>query len=123
MWIREDLKDTIKQIFSLDDFHYEGIGKSIYEEDLLILSDGNKKFAIEVIMPLDTDFYMYEIEASKLNENLYCRKHFKIAILCYSNGKTKLKFNGVTKFDGKAFNFDAELVTLKLERGTPCLYH
>ena len=23
MWIREDLKDTIKQIFSLEDFRYE----------------------------------------------------------------------------------------------------
>ena len=121
MWIREDLKDIMKKIFSLDDFHYEGIGKSIYEEDLLILSDGNKKIAIEVI-PSDTDFYVYEIEASKLNKNLYCRKNFKIAILCYSNGKTKLKFNGITEFDGKAFDFDAELVVLNLERGTPCLY-
>ena len=42
MWIREDLKDAIKQIFSIGDFKYE-CTENMYDEDLLILSDGNKK--------------------------------------------------------------------------------
>ena len=35
MWIREDLKDAIKQIFSLEDFKYE-CTENMYDEDLLI---------------------------------------------------------------------------------------
>ena len=109
MWIREDLKNAIKQIFSLGDFKYEG-AKNMHEEDFLIFSDGNKKIAIEISV-LDDDFYIYEIENNKgLN--------FKIVILCYEEGKTKLKFNGIVEFEGKAFDFDTELVVLRLERGT-----
>ena len=60
------------------------------------------------------NFYIYEIENI---EGLYCVKNFKIVDLCYIRGKTKLNFNGITEFEGKAFDFDTELVILKLERG------
>ena len=112
MWIREDLKDAIKQIFLLDDLQYEGI-ENIYEEDLLIFSDDNKKIAIEISV-FDDYFYIYEI---KNNGETYYRDNFKLVVLCYEEGKTKLNFNGITEFEGKVFNFDVELVTLKLERG------
>ena len=112
MWIREDLKDAIKQIFLLDDFQYEGT-ENVCGESLLIFSDGNRKIAIEISM-LDDNFYIYEIENI---EGLYCVKNFKIVDLCYIRGKTKLNFNGITEFEGKAFDFDTELVILKLERG------
>src|SRR5574344_1557365 len=107
MWIREDLKDAIKQIFSIDDFQYERT-ENMHDEDLLILSDGNRKIAIEISV-FDDDFFIYEV---KNDEETYCRENFKLVILCYEEGKTKLKF------DGKAFDFDLELVTLRLERGT-----
>ena len=112
MWIREDLKDIMKKIFSLDDFHYEGIGKSIYEEDLLIISDDNKKIGIEISI-FDNIFDIYDF---KNNGKTYCRENFKIATLYYLEGKTKLMFNRIIEFEGKAFDFDVELVTLKLER-------
>ena len=112
MWIREDLKDAIKQIFLLDDLQYEGI-ENIYEEDLLIFSDDNKKIAIEISV-FDDYFYIYEI---KNNGETYYRDNFKLVVLCYEEGKTKLKFNRIAEFEGKVFNFDVELVTLKLERG------
>ena len=63
----------------------------------------------------DDDFFIYEV---KNDEEIYCRENFKLATLCYEEGKTKLKFNGIVEFEGKAFDFDLELVTLKLERGT-----
>ena len=113
MWIREDLKDTIKQIFSIGDFEYE-CTENMYDEDLLILSDGNRKIAIEISV-FDDDFFIYEV---KNDEETYYRENFKLVTLCYEEGKTKLKFNGITEFEGKAFDFDLELVTLRLERGT-----
>ena len=113
MWIREDLKDAIKQIFSIGDFQYERT-ENMYDEDLLILSDGNRKIAIEISV-FDDDFFIYEV---KNDEEIYCRENFKLATLCYEEGKTKLKFNGIVEFEGKAFDFDLELVTLRLERGT-----
>ena len=112
MWIREDLKDAIKQIFSIGDFEYERT-ENMYDEDLLILSDGNRKIAIEISI-FDDYFYIYEI---KNNGETYYRDNFKLVVLCYEEGKTKLKFNRTTEFEGKAFNFDTELVALKLERG------
>ena len=112
MWIREDLKDAIKQIFSIGDFEYERT-ENMYDEDLLILSDGNRKIAIEISV-FDDDFFIYEV---KNNEETYCRENFKLVTLCYEEGKTKLKFNGIIEFEGKAFDFDLELVTLRLERG------
>ena len=112
MWIREDLKDAIKQIFSIGDFQYE-CTENMYDEDLLILSDGNRKIAIEISV-FDDDFFIYEV---KNDEETYCRENFKLVILCYEEGKTKLKFNGIIEFEGKAFDFDIELVTLRLERG------
>lgn len=112
MWIREDLKDVIKQIFSIDDFKYE-CTENMYDEDLLILSDGNRKIAIEISV-FDDDFFIYEV---KNDEETYCRENFKLVTLCYEEGKTKLKFNGIVEFEGKAFDFDVELVTLRLERG------
>lgn len=113
MWIREDLKDAIKQIFSIGDFKYE-CTENMYDEDLLILSDGNRKIAIE-ISAFDDDFYIYEV---KNDEETYCRENFKLVTLYYEKGKTKLKFNGIVEFEGKAFDFDLELVALRLERGT-----
>ena len=113
MWIREDLKDAIKQIFLIGDFEYEHT-ENMYDEDLLILSDGNRKIAIEISV-FDDDFFIYEV---KNDEETYCRENFKLVTLCYEEGKTKLKFNGITEFEGKAFDFDLELVTLRLERGT-----
>ena len=112
MWIREDLEDAIKQIFSLDDFQYEG-AENVCGEDFLIFSDGNRKIAIEISVFNDY-FYIYEI---KNNGETHYRDNFKLVVLCYEEGKTKLKFNRTTEFEGKAFNFDVELVTLKLERG------
>ena len=111
MWIREDLKRTMQQIFSLDDFQYEGIEK-VHNEDLLILSDGNRKIGIEISI-FDDIFDIYEF---KNNGKTYYRENFKIATLYYLEGKTKLMFNGIIEFEGKAFDFDVELVTLKLER-------
>ena len=112
MWIREDLKDAIKQIFSLDEFQYEGT-ENVCGEGLLMLSDGNRKIAIEISV-FDDYFYIYEI---KNNGETYYRDNFKLVVLCYEEGKTKLKFNGIIEFEGKAFDFDLELVTLRLERG------
>ena len=112
MWIREDLKDVIKQIFSLDDFKYEDT-ENVCGEGLLMLSDGNRKIVIEISVFNDDYFYIYEI---KNNGETYYRESFKLVILCYEEGKTKLKFNGIREFEGKAFNFDVELVMLKLER-------
>ena len=111
MWIREDLKDVIKQIFLIGDFEYERT-ENMYDEDLLILSDGNRKIAIEISV-FDDDFFIYEV---KNDEETYCRENFKLATLYYEEGKTKLKFNGIVEFEGKAFDFDLELVTLRLER-------
>ena len=111
MWIREDLKDAIKQIFSIGDFEYE-CTENMCDEDLLILSDGNRKIAIEI--SIFDYFFIYKV---KNNEEIYCRENFKLVTLYYEEGKTKLKFNGITEFEGKAFDFDTELVTLKLERG------
>ena len=112
MWIRKDLKDTIKQIFLIGDFQYE-CTENMYDEDLLILSDGNKKIAIEISV-FDDDFFIYEV---KNDEEIYYRENFKLITLYYEEGKTKLKFNGTIEFEGKAFDFDLELVTLRLERG------
>ena len=111
MWIREDLKRTMQQIFSLDAFQYERT-ENIYDEDLLIISDDNKKIGIEISI-FDDIFDIYEF---KNNGKTYYRENFKIATLYYLEGKTKLMFNGIIEFEGKAFDFDVELVTLKLER-------
>lgn len=113
MWIREDLKDVIKQIFLIGDFEYERT-ENMYDEDLLILSDGNRKIAIEISV-FDDDFFIYEVKNDK---ETYCRENFKLVTLYYEKGKTKLKFNGIVEFEGKAFDFDLELVTLRLEKGT-----
>ena len=112
MWIREDLKDVIKQIFLIGDFEYERT-ENMYDEDLLILSDGNRKIAIEISVFDDDFFDIYEV---KNDEETYYRENFKLATLCYEKGKTKLKFNEIVEFEGKAFDFDIELVTLRLER-------
>ena len=53
---------------------------------------------------------MYPIPDSNINP--FC------LFLSNKEGKTKLKFNGITEFEGKTFDFDLELVTLRLERGT-----
>ena len=79
----------------------------------MILSDGNRKIAIEISV-FDDDFFIYEV---KNDEETYCRENFKLVTLCYEEGKTKLKFNGIVEFEGKAFDFDVELITLRLERG------
>ena len=67
----------------------------------------------EEISIFDNIFDIYEF---KNNGKTYCRENFKIVTLYYLEGKTKLMFNRIIEFEGKAFDFDVELVTLKLER-------
>ena len=97
MWIREDLKDVIKQIFLIGDFQYERT-ENMYDEDLLILSDGNRKIAIE-ISAFDDDFYIYEV---KNDEETYCRENFKLVTLCYEEGN-KEEYN-----DGEEEYYDQQ---------------
>ena len=77
MWIREDLKDTIKQIFSIGDFQYE-CTENMYDENLLILSDGNKKIAIKIKIK-NKNLCIYE---RKNDEKIYCRENFKLVTIC-----------------------------------------
>ena len=111
IYIREDLEKEIKSRFKLKKLSYIGIAKDMLNDTLFIFeTDTDKKFAIEIGM--DNNYYGYMVVNSEFYDNTYLRKDSKIVVFYYYEGKTIV---GTKELEGKAFNFDAELVALKLE--------
>ena len=105
------IRKEIKSRFKLKKLSYIGIAKDMLNDTLFIFeTDTDKKFAIEIGM--DNNYYGYMVVNSEFYDNTYLRKDSKIVVFYYYEGKTIV---GTKELEGKAFNFDAELVALKLE--------
>lgn len=105
------IRKEIKSRFKLKKLSYIGIAKDMLNDTLFIFeTDTDKKFAIEIGM--DNNYYGYMVVNSEFYDNTYLRKDSKIVVFYYYEGKTIV---GMKELEGKAFNFDAELVALKLE--------
>lgn len=112
IYIREDLEKEIKSRFKLKKLSYIGIAKDVLNDALLVFeTDTDKKFAIEIGM--DNNYYGYMVVNSEVYDNTYLRKNSKTVVFYYYEGKTIV---GMKELEGKAFNFDSELVILKLEK-------
>ena len=105
------IRKEIKSRFKLKKLSYIGIAKDMLNDTLFIFeTDTDKKFAIEIGM--NNNYYGYMVVNSEFYDNTYLRKDSKIVVFYYYEGKTIV---GTKELEGKAFNFDAELVALKLE--------
>lgn len=115
MFIRSDLEEAIKNQFGIEKFIYKGMGKNAFNDYNAFVFDTDKgTIAIEI--SLCEIYYIYEIEETPENsENSYKMKPKTDCWFAFGE-QTYLKTNKiVTSFQGKAFDFTAELVLLTLE--------
>lgn len=112
------MEEEIKKIFDIKEMFYVGTVKSVFGEDLFLFktNDKNKQIAIEV--SLVEVYTIYRTKSGFISNDSYCKIiGEKYYYLYTSKRKTFLKCDGVVikEFNGDAFDFDKELVVLRLE--------
>lgn len=120
MYIRDDFKQIIKRTFHLVGLEFDCIGKGTDGYPIFLFNADKKKFVIEP--GFKNEFYGYEAKRSTYVDGAYCRKDFKVISFAYYKGKTIIEINSIIKNDkifeleGKAFDFEPELVLIKLDK-------
>ena len=119
MYIRRDVKDKIKQLYKTEKMKYIGIEKStlntpgmIFEMDegkkLALLEKNNGYFAF-IMIDFGEDGRFFNLRGPRFTISFDGNWTFLTDTTYF--GKTK-----TTKFKGNAFNFDKELVLIRLEQ-------
>lgn len=122
MYIREDLLNKLKELYETKTFTYIGIEKNIFEQPVLLFKIDDGFVMIKEIEK--NRFRVCRASKSALEPNRYHSHTRKKQFLILEETNTKL-INNVTLanhlkmietiFPEKAFNFDSELVLIRLE--------
>ena len=119
--IRDDLEKAIKEKFNIRKLSYIGTGKSNFGKKLLIFEAMDNTITFEIAFEAEDkdNFYIYEVEKNSFfNKPCYLRKTCKTLYLHKNSEETILDISFDIKgevFQGEAFDFDKELVVLRLE--------
>lgn len=112
-----ELKEEIKKFFEIQYLNYLGPGFTFYDKCFLLYETDKGKFGIGFFYNYLMLSFVKEIPDGKYN-------------FTYTDRSAGLEFNGIntifiksarsedtvkTVFEGKAFNFDTEIIALKLE--------
>ena len=115
--LNTELKEEIKKFFKIQYLNYLGPGFTFYDKCFLLYETDKGKFGIGFFYNYLMLSFVKEIPDGKFN-------------FIYMDRSAGLEFNGMntiliksvrsedtvkTVFEGKAFNFDKEIVALKLE--------
>ena len=115
--LNEELKEEIKKFFKIQYIEYVGPGFTFYNKCFLLYETDRGKLGIGFFYEFLMLSFVNEIPDGKFT-------------FTYSDRTAGLEYNGMntvlvkntfnedtvkTVFEGKAFNFDAEIVALKLE--------
>ena len=114
MYIRDDFKKIIKSTFNLIGLEFDCIGKGTDGYPIFLFNADKKKFVIEP--GFKNEFYGYEVKRSTYVDGAYCSKDSKFIHFVYHNGKTIIRNSIIIELEGKAFDFDTELVLIKLDK-------
>ncbi len=113
MFIRDDLLNEIKGIFSTEEFFYIKAIKTLYDETLLLFEAEGRNIAIE--FEEESSYYIYEIEKGPVNGG-FCVMTSPVVKLIVNEEGTWLKSGStIVSFPGKAFDCAGELVLLAIE--------
>ena len=122
MYIREDLLNKLKELYDTKNFTYIGIEKNIFEKPILLFKIDDGFVMINEIGK--NSFRICRAVRDVLTPNRYYSHTKKKQFLSFEETNTKLVNNialiNHSKikeiiFPEKAFNFDSELVLIKLE--------
>ena len=119
--IRDDLEKAIKEKFNIRKLSYIGTGKSNFGKKLLIFEAMDNTITFEIAFEAEDkdNFYIHEVEKNSFfNKPCYLRKTCKTLYLHKNSEETILDTSFDIKgevFQGEAFDFDKELVVLRLE--------
>lgn len=115
--MNKELEEEIKKFFKIEYIHYIGPGFTFYDKCFLLYETDKGKFGISLYYNYLLLSFVKEIPDGKFN-------------FTYADRSAALEYNGMntilmksvrykdavkTVFEGKAFNFDKEIVALKLE--------
>lgn len=122
MYIREDLLNKLKELYYTKTFTYIGIEKNIFEQPVLLfkIDDG-----FVMIKEIEKDYFRVCLASkSALEPNRYHSHVRNKQFLSFEETNTKLINSKMsinhskmkeTIFPERAFNFDSELVLIRLE--------
>lgn len=117
MYIREDLLYELKKFYRTNKFLYIKNAKDAYNVSILLFDTNTSNVAIT---PKEDYFYIFEVYLSKVKE-IYYRKRVVYQKLSFDGENTILQnitYSDDDKtyiFPGKAFDFDLEIIVMKLE--------
>ena len=117
MYIREDLLYELKKFYRTNKFLYIKNAKDAYNVSILLFDTNTSNVAIT---PKEDYFYICEVYLSKVKE-IYYRKRVVYQKLSFDGENTILQnitYSDDDKthiFPGKAFDFDLEIIVMKLE--------
>lgn len=113
MFIREDLVNEIKKIFSIEEFFYMRTTKKPHNRTILLFSSGYRNIAIE--FENENTYYMYEVKG-ELDYPGYFFVAAPIIKLSITEEETCLILEkAAISFPGKAFDVTDELVISAIE--------
>ena len=122
MYIREDLLNKLKELYDTKNFTYIGIEKNIFEKPILLFKIDDGFVMINEIRK--NSFRICRAIRDALPPNRYFSCTRKKQFLSFEETNTKLVNNIILINDShmqeiifpkRAFNFDSELVLIKLE--------
>lgn len=117
MFIRTDLKETIKNQFKVEKFSYIGIGKEAFDNSNLFIFDTSEG-TIAMEIGLYRRCFIFEVKEIPNFPGHYYTNRSKMLSLYTGEEETYLETEEVlTNFPGKAFDFTKELVLIALEEG------
>lgn len=115
--MNKELEEEIKKFFEIEYINYIGPGFTFYDKCFLLYKTNKGKFGISLYYNYLLLSFVKEIPDGKFNFTYADRS----AALEYNGMNTILmksvRYKDAVKivFEGKAFNFDKEIVALKLE--------
>ena len=116
MFIRKDLEEAIKNKFGIEKLAYKGTGENA-SNDCNLLLFGTDKDILAIEFRLHRNYYyIYNVKELPKWPGRFFRIKTEISNLYAFGKQTYLQTkDGITKFQGKAFDFTQELVALTLE--------
>lgn len=113
MFIRDDLVNEIKRIFSIEEFFYMRTTRKPHNRIILLFSSGYRNIAIE--FEDENTYYMYEVKG-ELEYPGYFFVAAPIIKLSITEEETRLILEKTAiSFPGKAFDATGELVISVIE--------
>lgn len=120
--IRNDLLESLKSKYNTEKFDYDDIYSDDHGNEYITFKTDNKNVAFKVVNKNCFKICMIKILSSKIYQ-----KGFEVKMLRFNGSHTILynyvggAYSSEELFKGRAFDFDLELITKRLEDWLECL--